>query len=467
MKDRFGIDWSRVRSRQRTLPQGVPFWEKPQLGRRMFFRHMATAVGGYFLMPTRPMETIAKAAVSTRGTAKNVIFILMGGAPSHTDTFDLKEGAWTPAALNPTSYGDIRFPQGLFPNLATQIDSLVFVRSVVAWAVAHGVGQAWVQLGRNPLAGLSRISPHIGSVVAMELGPQDDATRVLPAFLSLNSGGADPRQGYFPNSTAPFYVNPNGGGLGNTTHRDGAPRLDTRYGLLQKMDTDLRDSPDAMGPAVADMASLNVAARVLMYNSAVDNVFNFATTERVRYGNSSFGNACIAARNLLRSRLGTRFIQIGIGGWDNHVNIYQTNTALTPVAKQFDTGLATLIGDLKSDGLLDSTLIVAMGEFGRTVGPLNSQLGRDHYLQQSALFAGGGIKGGRAIGATDKLGAATVDPGWSKQRDVKPEDIEATIYSALGIDWTTVRHDDPLGRGFEYVPTTEGLQFGPIDELWG
>jgi uncharacterized protein (DUF1501 family) len=107
-----------------------------------------------------------------------------------------------------------------------------------------------------------------------------------------------------------------------------------------------------------------------------------------------------------------------------------------------------------------------MGEFGRTVGPLNSQSGRDHYLQQSALFAGAGVRGGRAIGSTDKLGAVTADPGWSAKRDVKPEDIEATIYSALGIDWTTVRHDDPLGRGFEYVPTTEGLQFAPIDELW-
>src|ERR1041385_3488101 len=86
MKDRFGIDWSRVRSSQRALPQGVPFWAKPQLGRRMFFRHLATAVGGYFLMPTRPMETIAKASVTTRGTARNIIFVLMSGAPSHTDT---------------------------------------------------------------------------------------------------------------------------------------------------------------------------------------------------------------------------------------------------------------------------------------------------------------------------------------------------------------------------------------------
>src|SRR5262249_50963858 len=152
---------------------------------------------------------------------------------------------------------------------------------------------------------------------------------------------------------------------------------------------------------------------------------------------SAFGNACITARNLLRAKLGTRYIQIAIGGWDHHVNIYQANT-LANVGKQFDTGLATLIADLKQDGLLDSTLIVAMGEFGRTVGPLNSQAGRDHYVQQAALFAGAGIKGRRTIGATDATGATTIDPGWQANRPIKPEDIEATIYSALGIDWTTV-----------------------------
>jgi uncharacterized protein (DUF1501 family) len=126
------------------------------------------------------------------------------------------------------------------------------------------------------------------------------------------------------------------------------------------------------------------------------------------------------------------------------------------------------MADLRNDGLLDQTLILAMGEFGRTVGPLNGQNGRDHYLQQSVLFAGGGIQGGRAIGATDDRGAATVDPGWSRDRDIKNEDIEATIYSALGIDWTTVRYDDPFKRGFEYVPSasTQDL-YGPIHELWG
>src|SRR6187551_1474015 len=98
MKNRFGFNWNSIR--------GTHFWRRPQVNRRMFFRHASAAVGGYFLLPSRPMETVAKAAVAPKGTAKNCIFILMSGGPSHTDTFDLKEGAWTPAFAAPASYGD-------------------------------------------------------------------------------------------------------------------------------------------------------------------------------------------------------------------------------------------------------------------------------------------------------------------------------------------------------------------------
>jgi uncharacterized protein (DUF1501 family) len=203
-----------------------------------------------------------------------------------------------------------------------------------------------------------------------------------------------------------------------------------------------------------------------MYNKSVTQVFNFDQTTRNSYGNSGFGNACITARNLLRANLGTRFVQISFGSWDHHVNIYAPNATLQLMARQFDAGLGQLIADLKQDGTLDQTLIVAMGEFGRTVGPLNQNNGRDHLSQQTALFAGAGVRGLRAIGSTDSTGAIIGDPGWSQQREVKPEDIEATIYSALGIDWTTVRHDDPLNRGFEYVPTNESYAFAPINELW-
>ncbi|OYW10153.1 MAG: hypothetical protein B7X34_05225 [Acidobacteriia bacterium 12-62-4] len=137
------------------------------------------------------------------------------------------------------------------------------------------------------------------------------------------------------------------------------------------------------------------------------------------------------------------------------------------LGRTLDNGYATLIADLKAAGLLDETLVVMMGEFGRTVGRLNDQAGRDHYTQQFAVFAGGGVKGGRAIGETDAQGARTTEFGWSEQRDIRMEDIEATIYSALGINWTNVRYDDPFGRGFEYVPyASEGL-YKPIHELWG
>jgi uncharacterized protein (DUF1501 family) len=139
---------------------------------------------------------------------------------------------------------------------------------------------------------------------------------------------------------------------------------------------------------------------------------------------------------------------------------------LPTLAKTLDDGVSQLITDLKSSGLFDETLVVMAGEFGRTVGKLTGASGRDHYPQQFAFFAGAGVTGGKVLGATDPAGANTVDYGWSRQRVIKPEDIEATIYSAMGINWTTVRYDDPLGRGFYYVPNSDQDIYGPINELW-
>jgi uncharacterized protein (DUF1501 family) len=178
------------------------------------------------------------------------------------------------------------------------------------------------------------------------------------------------------------------------------------------------------------------------------------------------------ARNLLGANLGTRYVQIGLGGWDNHQNIYQANAGIYRPAQQLDAGLHNLIGDLASlpgvDGrsLLDETLIVVKGEFGRTVGSLTARQGRDHYAVHSALFAGGGIRGGQVFGGTTPDGRFIDRPGWSQERPVGAEDIAATIYSALGIDYTTIRRDDPLGRGFEYVPSTNAWPAYPILELF-
>ena len=440
----------------------LPFWRRPQLSRRHFFQHSAAAVSGYFLLPELQMETIARAAVATKNTAKNCIFILMRGGPSQIDTFDMKTGDWTPKDLDPTAFNGIQWPRGLMPKLAEQLDGIALIRSARAWAAVHGLAVNWVQIGRNPAAATARIAPHIGSVVSLELGSPD---AILPAFVSMNvSSGVG--NGWLAPQHAPFFATPGGGGLANSRHNDGAPRFDRRYGLLLELDSDLRKSPD-LGAAAFQTQAYNLSARKLIYNDKIDSIFTFDQNERTRFGGSSFGNCCIAARNMLRAKSGTRFIQIATGDWDHHENIWTPNSGHYVLGKQFDSGLGSLMQDLKSDGLLDETLIVAMGEFGRTTGALNPQRGRDHLLQQAILFAGAGIRGGRAIGSTNQQGSATLSPGWSRERDIRPEDVEATIYSALGIDWTTVRRDDPTGRGFEYVPDSAMDKYGPIHELWG
>lgn len=460
MRNRFGVDW--------TGCPGTHFWSRPAMDRRVFFRHAGAAVAGSFFLPGRTLETKARAAETPIGKARNVVFVLLAGGPSHADTFDLKEGAWTPESFQPESYGDIRWPRGLMPVLAEQMDSIALLRSVRAWALVHGLSQTWVQIGRNPTSALSKIAPHIGSVVSRELRGSPEA-QVLPAFVSLNASDG-PSQGYLSPEHAPFYVTPAGSGLGNTTHPSGSEVFGRRYDLMLRLDESVRGS-GLLGVAGEEMAQFNRSARTLMYNDKVDSVFRFTADELAKFGgNNGFARACLTARNLLRANLGTRFIQITAGGWDNHSNIYTTalNAAnQNSAGRQFDAGLGALLGDLKADGLLGETLVLAMGEFGRTVGPLNSQNGRDHFLTQAALIAGAGITGRKAIGKTDSTARDVIEPGWRAQREIRTEDIEATIYSALGVDWTKTYYDDPLGRGFSLVPTNQGIEYKPVHELWG
>jgi uncharacterized protein (DUF1501 family) len=233
---------------------------------------------------------------------------------------------------------------------------------------------------------------------------------------------------------------------------------------MHSLDDNLRiNSP--IGTAMEDYNVFYQSANGMMYNPIVTKAFSYTTPEYQSYGSTSFGAACITARKVLEQNQGTRYVEITQGGWDMHVNIYQ-QAQMPTMGKLLDDGLSQLITDLKADGLYDSTMIVMAGEFGRTVGPLTAAAGRDHWPVQFAFFAGGGVKGGRIIGATDAIGQYIVDNGWSRDRVVRPEDIEATIYSALGINWTTVRQDDPLNRGFYYVPNSDTDLYGPINELF-
>jgi hypothetical protein len=447
------------------------------IDRRLFFKIAATGVAGYF---SSPMELFAQTTSASPGatvlnTAKNCIFILLPGAPSQIDTFDLHVGAWTPANFAPTTINGIDWPAGLLPSLARELSAnrLSIIRSCQSTALVHPLLQNWTQIARNPTSATGKIAPNIGSVVALELEAQRIAGQKLPGFLSLNGGGNLAGPGYFSGKFAPFDVTPNINGLANLANPDGEAAFTARYNALQIADAAARNAGSPYGTKVEEMADFFSSARTMMYDPAVTNAFRYAASDQQKYGNTAFGNACLTARNVLWSDLGTRYIQITLGGWDNHQNIYAApNGGIYGPARQLDFGLGNLIMDLAvipgSDGRskLDETLIVVKGEFGRTVGRLTGAQGRDHYFVHSALVAGGGIQGGRVLGKTTADAAFVEDPGWSEQRPVYAEDIAATIYSALGINYTTTRRDDPLGRGFEYVPSTGNYIGKPVVELF-
>jgi hypothetical protein len=441
------------------------FSDKPHLSRRRFLNLTGTGVTASWLASKLPASTIIDSTpVPTLNTARNVVFILLAGAPSHTDTFDLKVvPGTTPTTFNPDTINGMLFPTGLMPKLAGLTDQFSVVRSVRSWALVHSLAQTWTQIGRNPAGVLGNVSPNIGSVVAIEKEIERTATQVFPTFLALNSAGAS-GPGYFPAEYAPMKITPSTAGLKNTTNADGQARFDQRWDFLHHLDDPLRVN-DADNTARSDYDAFYSAAKGLMYNPVVTKAFSYTAADSALYGSNAFGNACLMAKQVLAANQGTRYIEITLGSWDMHVNIYAANQ-LPNMTKVLDNGLSQLISDLKGLGLLDSTLIVMAGEFGRTVGKLTGAAGRDHHPQQFAFFAGGGVKGGRVIGSTDSTGANTLDPGWSRNRDVKPEDIEATIYSAMGINWTSVRRDDPLGRGFYYVPNSDTDLYGPINELF-
>jgi Protein of unknown function (DUF1501) len=448
-----------------TLPA---FFNRPHWTRRRFFEIVGAGVTGAFLPRYAKAAEIAHAAALPKGTAKNVVFIFLNGAPSHTDTFDLKVVAnVTPTTFTPETINGLLFPTGLMPKLAQNLTNgdFAIVRSMRAHALVHTLAQTWNQIGRNPADALGRIAPNIGSIVAIEKDKERRPGQIFPAFLALNSNGAV-GSGYLPATYSPFKVTAATAGIANTTHPDGQATFNTRSSLVHALDDSLRiDSP--YGGEMEDYGDFFKAAQGLMYNPVVNNAFGFTTAESANYGNSALGNACLVAAKVLRADQGTRFIQITSNdGWDMHSNIYAAGTLPTR-GRTLDNAVSALLNDLKGNGLLDSTLVVMCGEFGRTVGALTAQGGRDHFAQMFAVFAGGGVRGGRAIGRTNATGSDVAEFGWSQDRYVWMEDVEATIYSALGIDWTTIRRDDPLGRGFEYVPQTGPYPYYPVHELWG
>ncbi len=448
----------------------------PRLTRRCLLQSGAAVLAGFDLLPlAAPLRAEAGRTVKPRGCADFGLFIFLGGGLSHLDSFDLKEGAWTPDDFDIRQVTpEIRLPVALFPKLSRDLSKLAMVRGMEAWETEHGRATYYLHTMHPPSPARLAEIPSLGAVVAYEFRDRRRETDILPPFLSLNYGPDQIKSGFLDSRFGPLNLNTQGS-LDFIVPETEKGRFERRLGHLKDLES---LSARAMGGPEALIRSSRGDSLTMMSSPEIRTILKLDAEERTRYGGNRFGDACILARNVLAADRGARFVSIASGGWDFHTNIYDRTQKSNQYSKSLDldAGLSALLADMaaRRDGggrsLLDRTLIVVAGEFGRTTGALSPGKGRDHHkFAMSALFAGAGLVGGRAMGATDERGEKVVSGGWRKKRSIYPEDVAATIYSALGIDWGKKLTGAPSGRVFEYVEPQSGTRFldpSEITELW-
>lgn len=432
------------------------------LTRREVFGLGRAAASGYFFLPLlKPREGRAAAKVNPRGTAKFCLFFMLDGGQSHVDGWDLKEGPWTPPDFDIKTIGPgIRWPMALYPKLAQRLNNVTLIRSAAAWDAVHGRAQYYVQAAHPMNLALKKEIPPLGSVVAHELSKNRRAGDTFPPYVAINvlqSQAGLLSSGFLPAANSPFLVNTSTDLTAFSPGPESKKDLDRRWKLLLEFDGRLRTDSSLAAKAYRDYHDHYQGANKLMSDPRAGKIFTISQDDKSRYGNTTTGDACILARNLIDADAGTRFIFLQQNGWDHHSSIYERKN-FYQLSWDLDSALSALLDDLgrvkRPDGttLLDETLLFCLGEFGRTPGPINLLKGRDHYpAAYTVLTAGGGQKAGKIIGKTDETGAKVVAPEWQGRRPVYMEDIATTVYSAMGIDWTKSIHETPSGREFYYV----------------
>ena len=452
----------------------------PRLTRRDFFQIGGLGVATYSLLPMlKPLNVHAKEKVEPRGGAETCILLFLQGGPSQLETFSAKEGPWTPPDFDiRTVHSGLKMPAGLLPKLSERADKFAVLQSLEAWEAEHARGTYYLQAARLLSPARLQEIPSVGSVIAYETAGRAKDSDFLPSFVSMNMDTSQlVGSGMLPSNHAPMAMYSNAPPP-FVLRDEERYRFEIRRQLLGKLDRDWREEDTHRGRIFSDLDHYYQSAYPLLDNPKASPVFAVEPEDSVRYGSTDLGNACVIARNLVAEGAGTRFIFIAHNGWDLHDKLYD-KTAKGSQYKQcaeLDPALSGLLDDLEAqsdkDGrpLIDKTLVLCMGEFGRTPGTPNLRNGRDHYRYAAvALLAGAGVKGGQALGATDEEGARVVEPGWHRNRSIYPEDVLVTLYSVMGIDWTKGITKTPSGRVFEYIENISPkgiMQFGEIKELF-
>ncbi len=430
------------------------------LTRREMLRVGSVAVTGYHFLPLVQPRAKAGNAVPVEGKARFCIFVMLEGGQSHVDSWDLKEGPWTPPDFDVrTVPGTGKWPVGLYPELGKRRDKYSLLRSMATWESQHGRGQYYMQTGHQHNPALAPELPAVGSVVAYEYATRRKESDSLPPFVGFNTF---PQvgligSGFLPGTYTPFHVNTSSDISAIAPQQQDLPRFERRWELLQRFDRRARTDPALEKKAYRDFHNYYEGAVEIMSDPRSASIFRVAPEERQRYGSNPVGDSFVLARNLVVADAGTHFIFLTHEDWDHHGSIYKRENFYKR-SSELDVGLSQLLDDLgaakREDGssVLDETLVVCVGEFGRTPGELTNIAGRDHYQYAfTGLFAGGGVKPGQVLGATNDSGTEIIDPGWGGNRPVYPEDLVTTIYSAMGIDWSKTIEETPSGRAYHYV----------------
>jgi Protein of unknown function (DUF1501) len=440
---------------------------------------LAAACAGEVIAPPK-----VKAAGKSkpRGTARNCVIIMMGGAISHADCWDFKETRHTPKDLDIQKFtSDIYLSKTLFPRASEYVDKIALVRSMRANELIHFIGQYHTQTGRALNVAVAREIPALGSVVAHELEGRRRESDTFPTYVSMymaqSSNGAI-GCGFLPTRATGLDLDPTTvcDSFGKSS-AGSSEALERRWQLLQRFEKVAGADRSAMGKKADDYKTFYADAQRVASDPRWSALFKITPEEQERYGKDEYGMGLILSRNILCADAGTHFIYINDGSrWDQHSYIFDRSRRINHYVncERFDKGFASFVKDLSSmpgsaagKTLLDETMIIATSEFGRTPA-MNAVAGRDHYRQAyTTLFAGGGVKGGGVIGKTNDDASAVVDNGWKHRVQPFMDNCVATIFSALGIDWMKTIENTPSGRSYEFVQTAPigGGEFISTDEI--
>jgi len=397
------------------------------MSRRHFMRHLAGATA--LAMPAFALtRTLRAHADMLSRNHKSAILLWLGGGPPTIDMWDLKPGAPTGGPLKPISTaGDLQISERL-PMLAEQMNRLSIVRSMSTREADHDRGRYYMHTGFVPNPTLEY--PSYGSVVAHEM--ESKATELeIPPFVAI--GGASEGPGFLGMAYAPFRVDANG------QIRDAQmgvrwPRMADRLKLLSALET--RFIEERRGNAADEHAKVLAKTQEMLTSEqmAAFRVRSEPQDVQERYGNTNFGRGCLMARRLVE--VGVPFVEVDFGGWDLHQNCFTTLDTKLP---ELDRAFSGLMEDLAQRGLLESTVVMCMGEFGRTPR-INGNSGRDHFARAwSVVLGGAAIQGGRAIGRTNADGTRVETEAYSS------EDLMSTVCQALDISLQTT-FTTPSGR---------------------